>query len=86
MTPDDTPAVREAAVASAAFRAMADAIDANPSLFAGAYLIIPPGDQDPVDGLPLTTRPNPAVFWSSVEGQVSVAIETLRAHAQRGFR
>lgn len=72
-----------AATAAAAFRAMADAIEKSPELFAGAFVIVPPGEQDPVDGLSLAARPNAAVFWSSVEGQITLAVETLRAATQR---
>ena len=67
------------------FRAMADRLESSSvDQFGGAFLIVPPGG-DAIDGLSLTTVPNPAVFWSSVEGQMTLAIEALRSN-QRGFR
>ena len=67
------------------FRAMADRLESSSvDQFGGAFLIVPPGGEA-IDGLSLTTVPNPAVFWSSVEGQMTLAIEALRSN-QRGFR
>ena len=89
--------------AAALFRSLADRLDANPSApFGGAFLVVPPAAPDtamggvassvpPLDGVYLTSTPNPAVFWSSVSGQIEVAIATLSAQAQqqsggRGYR
>ena len=64
--------------AAVLFREMAERLEANTGdTFGGAFLVVPPGDSVPVDGVFITTSPNPAVFWSSVGGQVSLAIEGM---------
>jgi len=62
------------------FRAMADRLERNASTeFGGAFLIVPPEDGNPLDGAFVTTTPNAAVFWSSVQGQTEVAVQRLTA-------
>lgn len=85
-----------AAQAAALFRALAARLDANPTApFGGAFLVVPPAspestmggptpDSPPIDGVFLTNNPSPAVFWSSVSGQVEIAIATLQAQTQQG--
>jgi hypothetical protein len=69
------------------FRAMADRLERNAATeFGGAFLIIPPEDGGPLDGAFVTTTPNPVVFWSSVQGQVEIAVQRLTAPQQsRGY-
>ena len=75
---------------AAAFRAMADRIEAaGAATFGGACLVIAPGEAGVVDSLMLSATPNPAVFWSSVEGQVSLVIaefkQSQQAPSRRGY-
>lgn len=74
--------------AAVLLRALADRLDANSgSEFGGAFIIIPPGEQpDVIDSVFITTTPNPAVFWSSVSGQVELASARLAQTAQQGWR
>ena len=74
--------------AVALFRTMADRIAANGEAeFGGAFLVIPPGEYPPIDGMMVATNPSPVVFWSSVQGQVDVAVQVLTEQtAQPGMR
>jgi len=73
------------AEAAIALRAIADQLDAASGTFGGVFVIIPPGDQMTlVDGITTTSNPNPAVFWSAVEGQVGLAIAEMKAGLQAG--
>ena len=68
---------------AAAFRAMADRIEAaGAATFGGACLVIAPGEAGVVDSLMLSAAPNPAVFWSSIEGQVSLVIAEFKQSQQ----
>lgn len=75
--------------ASVLFRDMADRIDRAKSdptdPFGGAFLIVPPSESDTaIGGVTMALSPNPVVFWSSVQGQIEVAIAELRASSQGG--
>ena len=74
-------------------RQMADRVERNTSEeFSGAFLIIPPGDSDPLDGLTISEKPNIPAFWAGLRGQVEIAIAEMEAAANggpgrgRGFR
>jgi hypothetical protein len=70
------------------FRQMADRIDRNPSEeFGGAFLVLPPGDAgDPVEGMSVAAKPSPVTFWSSVLGQIELAVETFKTNNEPGAR
>ena len=72
------------AEAAAFFRQMADRIERNASdEFGGAFLVIPPGEgSDPVEGMTVAAKPSAVTFWSSVLGQVELAIETFKANTE----
>jgi hypothetical protein len=80
--------------AAAAFRAIADRLDKNASEeFGGAFLLVPPGEGvGAIDGMLVTTAPNAVTFWSGLQGQVELAIDSFKQEAQarggqgRGFR
>ena len=71
------------AEAAAALRQVADQLDTATGTFGGVFVIIPPGDpMITVDAISTTSNPNPAVFWSGVEGQVGLAIAEMKAGMQ----
>ena len=74
--------------AAVLFRAMADRLEKNdPKEFNGAFLIVPPstdGTDLVVDGIYVSTTPREAVFWSSLAGQVEVALKTVESGAKSG--
>jgi hypothetical protein len=71
------------AEAAAALRQVADQLDACSGTFGGVFVIIPPADPMVlVDAISTTSNPNPAVFWSAVEGQVGLAIAEMKAGMQ----
>jgi hypothetical protein len=71
------------AEAAIALRAIADQLDAASGTFGGVFAIIPPSDPIVViDAISTTSNPNPAVFWSAVEGQVGLAIAEMKAGLQ----
>ena len=84
---DEAPLVelkeRNAQAAAAAFRAMADRILLNKDgQFGGAVVIIPPeGGGVPVD-LFLLTQMSPALFWSSLNTTVKMAIDDLEKQSR----
>jgi hypothetical protein len=56
------------------FRAMADAIDLNVGKpFGGAVVIIPPGDDPPIEMLVLDSREDVLQFYSSIKTMAEVA-------------
>jgi len=69
--------------AATALRAIADQLDAARGTFGGVFVIVPPSDpMITIDAIATTSNPNPAVFWSSVQGQVELAINELKAGMQ----
>ena len=67
---------------SAPFRAMADRVDHNDGAgFGGAFVIIPPGGEAQ-DMLILDNSANPAIFWSTLQTRVQIALQEL-ADAER---
>ena len=72
------------------FRDLAERLERNPpEEFSGAFLIVPPGDGEPIDGLSVATKPNAVVFWTTVSGQLDLAISEYKAREQQmggGFR
>lgn len=70
--------------AAGLFRSIADRLETNASVeFGGAFLVIPPTNGgDPIDGITVTSTPNPVVFWSSLEGQIELAINTYKSAQQ----
>jgi hypothetical protein len=69
-----------AAEAAARLRALAERLETVPEAeFGGVFLIGPPGDDTlAIDGISVTGTPLAAVFWSAVEGQVSLAINAYK--------
>lgn len=56
------------------FRQMAERIERNaPTEFAGAVLLIPPGNETPIEILLVNPRPDMEHFWSTCEAQVKAA-------------
>jgi hypothetical protein len=78
--------------AAALFRQMADRIEKNADEeFSGAFLVVPPGDCEPLDGLSVSSKPNIPAFFSNLRGMVEIAIEELQKDQpggpqRRGFR
>ena len=79
--------------AAALFRQIADRIERNAEdEFSGAFLIVPPGDCEPIDGLSVSSKPNIPAFFSNLRGQVEIAIAEVADAAAggsgrgRGFR
>ena len=72
--------------AAALFRQLAERLEKNAAEeFSGAFLIVPPGEgADAIDGLSVSSKPNGAVFWSSVSGQVEIAISEFKANSREG--
>ena len=71
------------AEAAAALRKVADQLDSASGTFGGVFVIIPPSDPlAMIDAIATTSNPNPAVFWSAVEGQVGLAIAEMKAQIQ----
>lgn len=69
---------------SAAFRAMAERIDHNEDApFGGAFVIIPPGG-DAQDMLLLDNSGNPAIFWSTLQVRVKIALQEIEDSERRG--
>ena len=78
--------------AAALFRQIADRIERNAEdEFSGAFLIVPPGDCEPIDGLSVSSKPNIPAFFSNLRGQVEMAIAEVAevggtGQQRRGFR
>ena len=78
--------------AAALFRQIADRIERNAEdEFSGAFLIVPPGDCEPIDGLSVSSKPNIPAFFSNLRGQVEIAIAEVAevggtGQQRRGFR
>ena len=74
--------------ASALFHQIAERLERNPpEEFSGAYLVVPPSEVEPLDGLFLKSKPDPVSFWSGVQGAVELAISQFQdAARQGGFR
>jgi hypothetical protein len=79
--------------AAALFRQMADRIEKNADEeFSGAFLVVPPGDCEPLDGLSVSSKPNIPAFFSNLRGMVEIAIAEVTDAANggsgrgRGFR
>jgi hypothetical protein len=71
------------------FRQMADRIEKNDAEpFAGAVLIIPPGDGVVVEMLNLDPSPDAALFWGAIRSKADEAVADLQAQArqQQSFR
>ena len=67
------------------FREMADRVEkADPAEFSGCFLIVPPeGGGEPIDGLSVTSKPNAVAFWSGMQGQVMLAVESFTDGARK---
>ena len=78
--------------AAALFRQIADRIERNAEdEFSGAFLIVPPGDCEPIDGLSVSSKPNIPAFFSGLRGMVEIAIAEVAevggtGQQRRGFR
>ena len=67
------------------FRQLAERLERNPAEeFSGAYLVIPPGEAEPLDGMSLKSKPDPVGFWSAVQGAVELAIADFQEAARKG--
>lgn len=72
------------------FRKMADRIELNSDQpFAGAMLVIPPGDEPTViELLKLDPEPDASAFWAELNGRCADAVSKLTdasRNAQAGF-
>jgi hypothetical protein len=66
------------------FRAMADAIDLNVGKpFGGAVVIIPPGDDVPIEMLILDSREDGLQFYSTIKTMAEVAYNNLLVKQQQ---
>jgi hypothetical protein len=71
--------------AAALFRQMADRIEKNADEeFSGAFLVVPPGDCEPLDGLSVSSKPNIPAFFSNLQGQVEIVVNELVVAARGG--
>ena len=69
---------------AAPFRAMADRITTNAVAdFGGAVVIMPPGDEKPVEILLLRNEQNPGMFWALVKTQAEISLSELAAKEQQ---
>ena len=60
------------------FRDMALLIEANDSAsFGGAFVMVPPGDREPVQLLILDTRQSPFQFYANIETMAKASMVTL---------
>lgn len=65
--------------AAALLRTIAERLERNPpEEFSGCYVIVPPGDTEPLDGLSLKSKPDLPSFWSGVSGAIEIAIAELQ--------
>lgn len=71
---DEVPKKRNPADA---FRAMADSIERNPEMFAGAMLIMPPDEEQVVELLLVATKPELETFWGSVQARLKIELAKL---------
>lgn len=56
------------------FDEMAKRVRAAPEgEFAGAVLIVPPGDGEPMEFMSVEPRPNPAHFWNGAKARLDIA-------------
>jgi hypothetical protein len=60
-----------------AFRAMADSIERNPDMFAGAVLIVPPLDEEVVEMLLVSTKPELDTFWGAAQARLKIELAKL---------
>lgn len=63
---------------------VADIIRVDPEKFAGAVVVVPPGDGEPIAFLTTDPKPNIVQFWSTVKNRIDVAAnEAIQAAATR---
>lgn len=75
------------AEAAALFRGMADRIERNASEeFAGAYLIVPPGEGKAIDGVTVTSTPSETAFWANTTGALDLAVTEYKAAQEQTGR
>lgn len=69
------------------FRKMADLIDTNGDTnFGGAFLIVPPGTADPVDGFILSDAGDADTFFLLLKTKIDVAMDAVSKKQQYGGR
>lgn len=67
------------------FDAMATLIHENENeSFAGAFVIVPPNGEPPIELL-LLTAPDPAMFWSMIKTKAEIAMQELAAKEQQAL-
>ena len=76
------------AQAAGLFREMARRLDqAGDNPFAGAYLILPPGDEaKPLDHIGSASVPHVAAFWNLVSGMLDLTIAEIKEAAEQNKR
>jgi hypothetical protein len=67
---------------AARFAAMAELVSMNAGtgFFGGAFVIVPPGEQETFEVLILDSRQDPAQFWSVVKTKAEIALNELIAN------
>jgi hypothetical protein len=55
----------------------------NPDEFAGAIVVVPPGDGEPIAFLTTDPKPNLMQFWATVKTRVEVATEAMQSAASQ---
>ena len=74
--------------AAALFQALADQLKAQgATTFGGAFLAVPPAGTS-LDAILLTSTPDQALFWATVEGKIAIAKAEIDAqsHGMMGRR
>lgn len=68
------------------FEGMAARIRANAAAdFGGAFVVVPPGDNDPVAYLTLDSRQDPAMFWANIKAIAELTISEMDEKQRRQY-
>lgn len=78
--------IRPATDRGAPFETMAARIRANSATdFGGAFVVVPPGENEPVAYLTLDSRQDPAMFWANIKAIAELTIAEMDEKQRRQF-